>query len=388
MKRCAIVFLWGVSLLALGGAVISADDEPAKPAAAAPAAPAAEKDKDIDLVICLDTSNSMDGLIDAAKQKLWDLVNTMAKAKPTPSLRVALYSYGNDNYDKANGWVRKELDFGTDFDMVFKKLFDLKTRGGTEYVGRVCRDAIKDLKWSARPDALKLIFVCGNEPATQDPLVTLPALAEMAVKQGVTINPIYCGNPDDADAQGWRELAGLAKGRFANIDQSQKVAVATPFDKKLADLATAVNATYVPCSKEGEAKLKFQEEQTANSFKLGVSNTAGRVVTQNSAFYAQGWDLVDKVKADKNFDVAKVPEKELPDNLRKLTAAERTSYVKDMLKKREAIQKEVEHLSRQRDGYLREEMKQNATAAQRRFDAVLRETIREQAKTKGIQIPE
>jgi hypothetical protein len=387
MKRCAIVTLCAVTLLALGAAARTAADEPAKAAADPKPAPA-EMANDIDLVICLDTSNSMDGLIDAAKQKLWDLVNTMAKAKPTPRLRVALYSYGNDGYDKANGWVRKELDFGTDLDMVFKKLFDLKTRGGTEYVARVCRDALRDLKWSDRPDALKLIFVCGNEPANQDGVVSLAAAAELASKNGVTINPIYCGNADDGDARTWRELAGLARGRYANIDQSQRVAIATPFDKKLAELATAVNATYVPCTKEGEAKLKFQQEQTANSLKLGVSNAAGRVVTQNSPFYRQGWDLVEKLKTDKNFDVAKIPEKDLPENLRKLTPAERTTYVKDMLQKREAIQKQVDDLARQRDGYLREEQRRNATQAQKRFDSVLQQTIREQAKTKGIQIPE
>src|SRR6476660_6836209 len=64
-----------------------------------PAAGPTEKRADIDLALCLDTSNSMDGLIDAAKQKLWDLVNTLARARPTPNLRVALYSYGNTHYD-------------------------------------------------------------------------------------------------------------------------------------------------------------------------------------------------------------------------------------------------------------------------------------------------
>src|SRR6185295_20119267 len=80
------------------------------------------KGQPIDVVICLDTSNSMDGLIASAKIKLWDIVNDLAKVKPAPDLRVALYSYGNDGYDAQKGWVRKELDFSTDLDMVFKKL--------------------------------------------------------------------------------------------------------------------------------------------------------------------------------------------------------------------------------------------------------------------------
>src|SRR3954471_6534365 len=129
--------------------------------------------KPVDLVICLDTSNSMDGLIDSAKRKLWDIVNDFGRAKPTPFLRVALYSYGNDGYDPKVGWVRKELDLTTDLDKVSEKLFGLTTQGGTEYVARVTRDALSGLNWSTERDALKIIFVCGNEPADQDKEILL-----------------------------------------------------------------------------------------------------------------------------------------------------------------------------------------------------------------------
>src|SRR5437660_12157709 len=121
-----------------------------------PEAPAAGKS--IDVVICLDVSNSMDGLIASAKTKLWDIVNDLAKAKPTPDLRVALYSYGNDGYDAKIGWVRKELDLSTDLDALYQKLNALTTNGGTEYVARVCRDALEQQKWADDKDALRIIF--------------------------------------------------------------------------------------------------------------------------------------------------------------------------------------------------------------------------------------
>ena len=35
----------------------------------------------VDLVLCLDTSGSMQGLIDAARRKLWSLVSELATAK-------------------------------------------------------------------------------------------------------------------------------------------------------------------------------------------------------------------------------------------------------------------------------------------------------------------
>src|SRR4051794_22710434 len=128
--------------------------------------PAPAGPKPVDVVICLDVSNSMDGLIASAKQKLWDIVNDLARAQPTPDLRVALYSYGHDGYNPAVGWVRKELDLTSDLDEIYRKLNGLTTNGGTEYVSRVCRDALKEQNWAPAQDALRIIFVCGNEPAS------------------------------------------------------------------------------------------------------------------------------------------------------------------------------------------------------------------------------
>ena len=53
--------------------------------------------------------------------------------------------------------LKKDLDFTTDLDKVNEKLFGLRTRGGEEYVARVCRDAIQQLDWSKDAGALKLI---------------------------------------------------------------------------------------------------------------------------------------------------------------------------------------------------------------------------------------
>ena len=56
----------------------------------------------IQVAILLDTSNSMDGLIDQAKSQLWKMVNELALAKDEnghiPNIEIALYDYGNDNH--------------------------------------------------------------------------------------------------------------------------------------------------------------------------------------------------------------------------------------------------------------------------------------------------
>jgi hypothetical protein len=371
------------ALLLASAAFIGSAQEPAKPVG--------QDAKDIDVVICLDVSNSMDGLIASAKNKLWDIVNELAKIKPAPNLRVALYSYGNDDYDRNVGWVRKDLDLTTDLDALYQKLFALRTHGGTEYVTRVCRDAVRDLSWSKDKGALKLIFVCGNEPASQDPVVKLKEAADFAIGKGVVINPIYCGNPDDSDARDWREFAGLCGGRFAAIDQSKgHVAVVTPFDKQLAELGVKLNDTYVCYGKDGDKKSKVQQDVTNLSATQGASVAASRTLSQNSGLYQgknSGWDLVDRLKAEPKLDISKIPDSDLSDELRKLKPSERAKFVKDMAAKRETLQKEITTLDAKRQAFIAAETKRNPRPADRAFDAAVNEALRTQAATKGIVIP-
>ena len=351
----------------------------------------AGKVRDIDVVICLDVSGSMNGLVLQAKNKLWDIVNELARVKPTPNLRVALYSYGHTSYDAKVGWIRKDLDLTTDLDALYEKLFALTIRGGTELVTRVCRDAVRDLNWSKDPQALKLIFVCGNEPASQDKVVSLKEAADFAISKGVIINPIFCGNPEHKDAVDWKEFAKLCGGRFAAINQNKgHVAVATPFDKQLGELSVKMNATYVSYGKEGAQKAAAQKGVTALAKKQGDGVAAARAMSQNSGLY-QGknasWDLVDQLKADPKFDVAKVPDADLCEDLKKLKPAERAGYVQQMAAKRETLQKEITALDKQRQAYIAAEMKKTARPADAAFDAAISETLRIQAAGKGIIIP-
>jgi len=228
--------------------------------------------KNIDLCICLDISGSMNGLVNSARAKLWDIVNELARIKPAPNLRVALYSYGGtarNGYDAKLGWVRRDLDLTADLDALYQKLFSLKIGGGLEYVTRVCRDAVEQQPWSADKDALKIIFVCGNEPASQDKVVTLKEAADTAKAKGILINPIFCGNPQHRDARDWLEFTQLTGGRFASIDQNRGAvaAVATPMDKQIVELGAKMNATYVTYGKLGGEKARNQLAQDVNARK-------------------------------------------------------------------------------------------------------------------------
>ncbi len=357
-------------------------------------APAAEpvQGKPIDVVICLDTSTSMEGLIGSAKHKLWDIVNQRAKGKPAPHLRVAVFSYGNNSYDAKAGWVRKEIDLATDLDKVSEKLFALgiaSRANSSEYVGRVARDALETLKWSDGAGALKVVFVCGNEAADQDPEVKLKPLAETAARKGIIINTIYCGRPTDALAAGWKEFADLAEGRFAAIDQDRgTVAVATPHDKELAELGVKLNATYCFAGKDAKLLAENQRRQDDNAYRLSLPAAAARAESKAGGLYRfDGIDLVERLKTDPKFDVKKIAVEELPDDLKKLTPEQREKHVRDLLARRETLQQQINELAGKRENYVREELKKSPSSADRAFDEAVKATLREQAQKKGIDLP-
>jgi hypothetical protein len=358
--------------------------------AQAPARPAPV----IDVVLCLDVSSSMNDLIDSAKVKLWDLVNELGGVQPTPRLRVGLYSYGHRDYDAKKGWVRKEVDLTDDLDTVYKQLNGLRIAppGSDEYVARVCRDAIAEQKWAADRKALRLIFVCGNEPADQDKEVPLDAVARAAIEKDIVINTIYCRwiGAVAGEVEGWQNLARKAEGRFAQIDMKKgTIAIATPQDRRLEELGAALNRTYVAYGVKElrEAKVENQLAQDANAFRLGVA--AGRAGTKATGLYRNtDWDLVDRLKDDPKFDVTKLPEAELPEELKKLKPAERVAYVQKKLAEREHLQKEITELSKQRAEYLGQETKKRDKVGDKAFDEAVRGALRELARKKGFSIPD
>jgi uncharacterized protein YdcH (DUF465 family) len=350
------------------------------------------KDPVVEVAICLDTSSSMDGLITSAKKKLWDIVNDLARAKPTPKLRVAVFSYGNNAYDPKTGWVRQELDLTDDLDRVSEKLNALRAttiQGGDEYVGRVCRDAVEKLKWSDDAKALKVVFVCGNEKADQDPEVKLADLAQAAVRKNIYLNTIYCGSPLSAEAVVWKDFARLGEGRFAAIDQNQGVvAIAAPQDKQLAELSAQLNVTFCFAGKGAKDAAENQRRQDDNALRLGAPAAAARAESKAGGLYRfDGIDLVERLRQDGKFDVKKLAEDELPDELKKMKPAERDAHIRGLLLKRETLEKQINELAQQRQVYIEAELKKQPSAADRAFDTAVRGALRDQAKQKGIVIP-
>ena len=338
--------------------------------------------RDVDLVIALDVSGSMEGLIASAKQRLWDITNELARARPVPALRVAILSYGNPTYGEQAGYVRVDLPFTADLDKVNATLFAFQTNGGDEYVARAIQTSLDTLQWSAQHDALRIVFVAGNESAEQDPRLTIEQAAASAARHGVVVNAIYCGANGDADARGWQRVATSTNGKYASIDQQAAAVanVATPFDDELTALNAQLNATYIAFGAGGERGRANQVEQDANAASMSPAAAASRAVSKAGALYRADWDLVDAVESGKKLE--EVPAVELPAELQALALAEREAFVREKAEQRQDLQRQIGELAAARGEYIAEQSKQSAGATG--LDAAILEGLREVAATKGF----
>ena len=259
-----------------------------------------DKKPEIKVALLLDTSNSMDGLIDQAKAQLWKIVNELSYAKcedESPNLKIALYEYGNDNLNAEEGYLRQVIAFSDDLDEISKSLFSLTTNGGNEFCGKVIKTALNQLDWGESKDDLKLIFIAGNEPYSQGN-VSYKDASKLAHQNDVTVNTIFCGDYNQGISSLWKDGADLTHGNYMAINHNEAtVHVASPYDDKILELNEKLNKTYVAYGSAGRKKMEMQAEQDSNAMSYNKANAVSRTVSKSSRLYKNSsWDLVDAEK--------------------------------------------------------------------------------------------
>ncbi|MEQ8421546.1 MAG: vWA domain-containing protein [Arenibacter algicola] len=315
------------------------------------------------IALLLDTSNSMDGLINQAKAQLWDIVNKFTHAKcgndGRPQLQIALYQYGNDDLSSREGYIQQVLGFSSDLDEISEKLFSLSTNGGEEYCGQVIQTSLSQLDWGKNPDQLKMIFIAGNEPFTQGKLNYKDAVAN-AKEKDVIVNTIFCGAYEQGINTGWKNGAQLTGGEYMAIDHNRKVVhIATPYDDVIIKLNSRLNKTYISYGALGAAKIQQQSAQDSNAMEMEDAVAVKRAVSKSSRLYTNSsWDLVDASKAE-GFDIDKIEKEQLPTELKEKSKTEIASYIEGKKKERSDIQKEIQDLNSKREAYIASQQKDN-----------------------------
>ena len=197
----------------------------------------------VDVVFVLDTTGSMSGLIQTAKDKIWSIATTMASAQPTPEIRIGLVAYR----DRGDHYVTQVIDLSDDLDSVYATLMDFEADGGgdtPESVNRALYDAVHNMSWSQGEQAYQAIFLVGDAPPHMDyNEVQYPEIVASANSKGIVINTVQCGKMPFTVAP-WTQIASLGHGDFFQVEQAGgAVAYATPFDEEIADLASELDDT-------------------------------------------------------------------------------------------------------------------------------------------------
>jgi hypothetical protein len=341
----------------------------------------------VQLAILLDTSNSMDGLIEQAKSQLWKIVNEFNDAKQgdkKPVVQVALYEYGNTNLSVGTNYIRQVLPFTRDLDKVSEQLFKLTTNGGDEYCGAVIREAIDKLDWDKNGQTYKAVFIAGNEPFDQGPIKPNDS-CKTAIQKGIVVNTIHCGNRSEGENSGWRTGAALAEGRFLTIDQDKAVVhIEAPQDKEITRLSIELNRTYVTYGKDGARGIANQTAQDSNAEKYKAAGAAvQRALTKTSSNYKNStWDLVDACKKD-GVKLENIPAAELPEELKPLAPGARQAYIDEKAAERAKLQSDISRLNEERKKFVAEKAKEKGAEAT--LDNAISQVVREQAAKKAIE---
>ena len=251
----------------------------------------------VEVVFALDTTGSMRGLLEGAKQKIWSIANEIAAGSPTPALRIGLVPYR----DRGDAYVTRVIDLTDDLDAVYEELVGFRAEGGgdgPESVNQALYDAVHKIGWSRDRDVLKILFLVGDYPPHMDYQddVPYPGTCAEAVKADIIINTVQCGGNRET-TEVWTRIADLSEGEFAQIDQGGGMRVVeTPYDEELARLGRDLSGTRVALG--GAARPAAQRalglsERVAASAPAGVaadrlaySAKAGGVPSESYDFVA------------------------------------------------------------------------------------------------------
>jgi uncharacterized protein YegL len=339
----------------------------------------------IEVCFVLDTTGSMGGLIEGAKQKIWSIANEMISAKPTPELKLSLVGYR----DKGDAYVVKSFPLTDDIDAIYAHLREFTAEGGgdtPESVNEALAETINKMAWSQDRAVLKIIFLVGDAPPHMDYAEgpKYPDLCRIAAKKDLIINTVQCGAISETTPI-WQEIAKLSEGRYAAIAQTGNMTVvATPMDEKLAELNRKIGATLIPYG-DKDLRSAVAAKQAASE-SAPATATADRLTYNtrtNKAVQGTG-ELLDAL-TNNEVKLESIDQKKLPSELQGLGREEIEKRVTKAREDRSGLQKEIAELSKKRDAYLQAENKRLAAAGKSdAFDEKVAETIHEQAAKKGI----
>ena len=351
----------------------------------------------LEMVFVLDTTGSMGGLLEGAKQKIWSIVNEVMQSPSRPAVRVGLVAYR----DRGDAYVTQVLPLTNDLDKVYSTLMNYKAEGGgdtPENVRRALADGVHESGWSQSSSSIaQILFLVGDAPPHEDyqnEPSTEVSVAD-ASRAGIIINTIQCGNMSETTPV-WQAIAGGGQGQYFSIAQNGGVqAISSPYDKQIAELGARLGATYLAygggAGKEGETRRLMASTAQATAERRIVaeapaSAAADRAINKVVNSEAYIGDMLQSIE-NGTLKLDSVKDEDLPADLRKLSANERKADIAKRLNERAKLRAEIMSLSKQRDEFISGERKKLAAAGSKDagFDFAVSRALKTQVEKKGIK---
>ena len=349
----------------------------------------ASQNPKIDVVFVLDTTGSMSGLIQTAKEKIWSIATTMASAQPTPEIRIGLVAYR----DRGDQYVTKMVDLSSDLDSVYATLMDFEAGGGgdtPESVNQALNDAIHKMSWSAGEQAYQVVFLVGDAPPHMDyNEVRYPEIVASALEKGIVINTIQCGEMPTTVGP-WTQIARLGQGSFFQVEQAGgAVAYTTPFDDEIAMLSAKLDDTRLYYGSEEEKERMLKKVAATDKMELHASvATRARRGVFNAAVGGRANllgenELVDAV-ASGTIELDELAPEDLPEALKPMAPAEQQAFVTRLADERADLKRKIQELSADRDDFIAVKVDE-AGGMKDSLDHQLYEAVKEQAAKSGLE---
>lgn len=353
---------------------------------------AQEEGPAVEIVFVLDTTGSMGGLIEGAKQKIWSIASAVAGAQPAPKVRMGLVGYR----DRNDQYITTVTALSDDLDLVYTKLMAFDARGGgdaPESVNEALFRAVERTAWSEDEDVLRIVYLVGDAPPHMDyeDDVKYRATCALAAERGVIVNTIQCGNMGGTEAV-WREIAQYAGGTYFRVEQSGGAVVYhTEYDEPIAQLNTELMETMLDYGTPGEQRKQAELRGRAESVEdaAPAPAKAARAAYNQTAAGARNLYGVRELIYDLDNGVVVFDEIEpehLPERLRGKSRDEQLAIIDSMRARRAELSARIRDLAEKREADIRRQ--RAARSDTDGFDARMLEALRDQAERVGLTIPE
>lgn len=344
----------------------------------------------IELVFCLDATGSMSGLIQTAKDKIWDIVSELAQRQSAPEIKLGMIFYR----DRGDQFVTRMYPLSSDIDSIYTELLNIGALGGgdaPESVNLALHEAVGHIGWSDDKEVYRTIFLVGDCPPHMDyqDEIQYPETCKLANQKSITINTIKLGNSCTEAIEHFKSIANSTNGHYMQIDQNASdIVIQTPYDDSIADYTHLIDDSKIYYGSQtvksynGARKEKATEIYTNASMSTNSDRAEYNMTKSGKSNWFGKNELIEDL-SNKQVQLDSIPKDQLPDELKGLSETELNKKVNSITEERKNNMEKLEVLINKRREYIKAEM---AKEGETTFSQHILAIMKKQATKQGVEL--